>query len=259
MGKNKVAVVVPTLGTRADYLKLCIESIRKSESAHIILVKPRDVQIDSALGEYIDSEIDDPGGGAASAIAEGFKHVPEGIEYLTWLGDDDTLEPGSLDRVVYALGHDPSAVAVFGACNYVDPEGRSIWLNRPKQTSKRKLIWAPNRLPQPGSLFRASAYAQVGGLDVGWKYAFDQDLFTRLAAVGDLKILDEVVANFRWHAGSLSAGQKSSAMREALKVRLEHASQRLGWMMLLWEVPRIGIAILLGASLDRAARRVTKS
>ena len=40
----------------------------------------------------------------------------------------------------------------------------------------------------------------VGGLDESFKWAFDLDLFLRLAGRGQMKFVDQTLAEFRWHA-----------------------------------------------------------
>ena len=95
----------------------------------------------------------------------------------------------------------------------------------------------PDLIPQPGSLFRRSSYREAGKLrtDLGW--AFDLDLFLRLAAVGKLSYLRETLAAFRWHADSLSVGQRGDSVREASQVRREFLPDWVRPLSVVWEGP----------------------
>lgn len=253
---SKVGVVVPTLGNRPEYLIDCLNSIRQSENAHILLVSP-DLQAAQSLVDsgLVDTIVEDPGGGASSAISAGILNLPLELTYVTWLGDDDKLKSRSLEISSEFLDRNPACSAVFGTCIYVTSEGKEIWRNIPPRTSFLRLATRANRLPQPGSIFRRSAYDRVGGLNKNLKFAFDQDLFTRLSRVGELKIVEATLAEYRWHSGSLSGGQQRAAMVEAMKVRSSHLIWPVNLLMRLWEWPRISLAMALGSSLDKRAKK----
>ena len=70
--------------------------------------------------------MDDPGGQSA-AINLGIARAQPHHEYVNWLGDDDTLTPGSLAAVSHALDARTEASAAFGQCQYVDPHDQPVW------------------------------------------------------------------------------------------------------------------------------------
>jgi glycosyltransferase involved in cell wall biosynthesis len=82
-----------------------------------------------------------------------------------------------------------------------------------------------NYIPHPATFVRRDWMERAGGFDTGLKYAMDYDLWLRLARIGAPVQLDEPLAAFREHEGSLSysAGNRLAAMAEDMRVRLSHA------------------------------------
>ena len=235
---HRVAVVVPTLGRRLDYLRESLESIRGAGDALILLVAPAAFDASALIAEGLaDSKIDEAVPGLTAAINQGFASLPADVEYAAWLGDDDRLHAGALDDAVAVLDRKPRSVAVYGACEYIDGEGRRVWRNRSGWWAAPLLRFGPDLIPQPGSLFRRSALDEVGPLrtDLGW--AMDFDLFIRLSKVGRLTYLPRTLADFRWHADSLSVRAREDSVREASEVRRAHLPGWLRPVSGIWEWP----------------------
>jgi hypothetical protein len=98
------AVVVPTLGQRPDYLFESLSSIRAAGESLICIVAPSSAdlsEIESA--GLIDTRVDDPKTGLPAAINHGFSSLSSNIKFITWLGDDDLLEPSYLVNVITSI------------------------------------------------------------------------------------------------------------------------------------------------------------
>ncbi|MDB5729641.1 MAG: glycosyltransferase [Noviherbaspirillum sp.] len=80
-----------------------------------------------------------------------------------------------------------------------------------------------NFIPHPATFVRREALLRTGGFDTGLKYAMDYDLWLKLAKLGDPVQLDEPLAAFREHDGSLSTRDQIPAMEEDFRVRMSHA------------------------------------
>ena len=257
---QRVGIVVPTLGNRPDYLEQCLRSIRAAGEAHILLVAPTSLQT-SALesASLIDSVVIDAGGGLASAINQGIRALPESVEYTNWLGDDDLLIAGSLKNSVQVLDSDPNGVMTFGACEYIDGEGQTVWANGSGQWAVPLLRFGPDLIPQPGALFRRSAFDKVGGLktDLGW--AFDFDLFIRLSKLGKLRFLNQRLAKFRWHPESLSVEHRKKSVAEASQVRVSHLPACLRPISFLWEYPVQQATLIAGKRVTAKAKSKAKT
>ena len=248
------AVVVPTLGHRPDYLFESLSSIRAAGESLICIVAPSSAdlsEIESA--GLIDTRVDDPKTGLPAAINHGFKSLSSNIKFITWLGDDDLLEPSSITKTSALMRKDKAASAVFGQCHYIDPSGVRILTNTSGKWAVPLISFGPDLIPQPGSLMRRSAFDAFGGLrtDLGW--AFDVDLFINLKKQGKVRYLKEPLASFRWHPESLSVGQRDGSVREASQVRVEYLPKVLRKVSVLWEPPLRWATLKAGAALNNRA------
>jgi hypothetical protein len=250
-----IGVVIPTLGDRPEYLQESILSIRQAGTAHISVVRPdRASAIDQVLEGQVDSIVDDPGRGLAHAINTGIYCLPTNVKYSTWLGDDDRLVEGSLLKVSMYLDENSDAAFVFGQCQYIDASGQKLWLNKSGKWTDLLMLCGPQLIPQPGSLFRRSSFEQVSGLDESLKWAFDLDLFLKLRKVGKFGFLNEPLAEFRWHEGSLSVGSRQGSVDEASKVRRRHLPQGMKQASVVWE-PLLRKIILFAGT--RVSKRIS--
>ena len=256
MEDKSIGVVVPTLGDRPGYLMESIKSIRQAGPAYISVVRPpRANALDGEITELVDSIVDDPGQGLAYAINTGINGLPNTVKYATWLGDDDRLVQSSLQKVSKYLETNSDAAFVFGQCQYIDANGQRLWLNKSGKWAELLMLCGPQLIPQPGSLFRRSSFEQVGGLDEGLKWAFDLDLFLKLRKVGKFGFLNEPLAEFRWHDGSLSVGSRQGSVNEASQVRRRYLPIGVRQVSVIWE-PLLRRIILFAG--QRMSERILK-
>lgn len=256
-----VLMVIPTLGRRPEYLEQSIASIRsQSLSAAIVLVAPFDnPNIERLSTEFGLEVLPDPGS-LPSAINLAVRTVGQSFTYINWLGDDDLLEPGSLDRTVTALEKNPDAVLAFGACRYIDGNGSELWVSKAGSWAPRILKWGPDLIPQPGMLVRMTAWNKVGGVDESLKFAFDLDLLLKLQPLGRFVDVGAVVSSFRWHADSLTVGDRTQSLDESQIARrraLSPVARKCAW---LWEGPvRVATRAAAKEVNRRALRLSTRS
>ena len=254
MEDKSIGVVIPTLGDRPTYLMESIKSIRQAGPAYISVVRPPRVNaLDGEITELVDSIVDDPGQGLAYAINTGINGLPNTVKYATWLGDDDRLVQSSLQKVSKYLETNSDAAFVFGQCQYIDANGQRLWLNKSGKWAELLMLCGPQLIPQPGSLFRRSSFEQVGGLDESLKWAFDLDLFLKLRKVGKFGFLNEPLAEFRWHEGSLSVGSRQGSVDEASKVRRRYLPVGVRQVSVIWE-PLLRRIILFAGT--RVSKRI---
>jgi GT2 family glycosyltransferase len=157
--------------------------------------------------------------GQTDALSSGFGAAKG--ELLGWLNADDALELGTLETVHDLFAASPDVVMISGACLFIDPDGRVIGaMATPPRPSLEGLVQTRINPAQPSTFFRASAYAQVGGLDRGLNLAMDVDLWIRLARVGRYVVLpDRVLARYRIHPQAKSERLAWASAREDLTVR----------------------------------------
>jgi len=251
----RVLLVVPTLGTRVDYLTQTLASItEQGVRADIVLVSPESASQARSFANDIGARwIPDPGS-LPAAINLGISSADPGIEYVTWLGDDDLLTPGSLEHTVSALDANPNAVLVYGACRYIDGHGRELWVSSAGVMAQRVLPWGPQLIPQPGMLVRRSAWIAVGGVDESFRFAFDFDLLLKLRRLGSLIALPEIVSCFRWHADSLTVSDRSTNLDESQRAKRRYLTPRQQRWKWIWEKPVRGATRIAAWEVHRRAR-----
>ena len=235
---KKIGIVVPTLGNRIQFLEETLRSIRAAGHCHITIVSPENTFLDRfANAQLFDEWVSDPMQGLVEAINHGIRSLPKSVEFVNWLGDDDTLTPNSLSVTSTQLEMNPEIVCVFGKCQYVNEVGQPIWMNKSGKFAVPLLRFGPQLIPQPGALFRRTAFDNVGGLDSKYKLAFDLDLLFKLKKVGQFHYVAKQLSTFRWHSESLSVGSRDISVREASQIRKANLPKLLRGIAPVWEIP----------------------
>jgi GT2 family glycosyltransferase len=252
--ESRVLIVVPTLGQRPEFLTQTLHSIvNQSVPADVIVVTPEPEAVHLAE-QFGACTAKDPGG-LAAAINLGVSLARPHHHYVNWIGDDDLLEPHSLERTVGALDADPRAVLAYGSCRYIDASGRQIWFSSAGRWAPWILSWGPDLIPQPGMLVRRTAWETVGGLDTSFRFAFDLDLLLKLRRVGGFVDVRATVSSFRWHGDSLTVNDRQTSLTESERARrraLGPIRRRLAWS---WEGPvRVATRVAAGRLHRRAAQ-----
>lgn len=225
----RVLMVVPTLGRRMSHLGLCLQSIAAQDGVDLdlVLVSPASPAVDELAERFGARVVPDPERGMSGALNAGFAAGHDDTEYVGWLGDDDLLSPGSLAATTGVLDADPGASMAYGWCDYVDDAGRVIFSNRAGRLAGRLIGFAPNLVPQPGSLMRLSDVRAVGGVDERLTLSMDLDLFLKLRGRGRLVPVPRTLASFRWHPDSVTVQSEEASAEEADHVRMRYMARPL--------------------------------
>jgi len=234
----RVLMVVPTLGKRLEHLELCLESISSQDvlGVDLVLVAPESAEVDTLARTHGGRIVPDPRRGISAALNAGFQAAMPGTAYVAWLGDDDLLRPGSLAATTAALDSRPDASMVYGWCDYIDEDGVVFFSNRAGRLAARILRFAPNLVPQPGTLMRLSDVMAVGGVDENLNLSMDLDLFLRLRRRGRFIALPQTLASFRWHPDSATVLAERASAEESDRVRMRYMPKPLarGYLVARW-------------------------
>ena len=251
-----VLIVVPTLGQRLGFLEQTLASIAgQSVPADIAVVTPSRSTEARELARGFGAEVVDDPGSLPSAVNAGVAAAQPCHEYVNWIGDDDLLADGSLARTVGALAADTGRVVAYGACDYIDDEGRLLWTSRAGRWAQTILPWGPDLIPQPGMLVRRTAWDAVGGVDDSLRFAFDLDLLLKLRPKGSFVDVGAVVSSFRWHPESLTVSDRTTSLDESEAVKRRYLSPRARRWAWAWERPVRGATRLAAWEVTRRARR----
>lgn len=140
--------------------------------------------------------------GQTAALSAGWSRARG--DYLGYLSDDDILPPDVVTRIVNHLESHPDAAAAFPNSNLIDLKGRVVQerVNRPFELSAVAIDH--ECYIGPGALFRRSVYEQVGNWDPNCRLSPDMEFWTRVGSLGRIDFLEDVVALYRIHSGSMS-------------------------------------------------------
>lgn len=163
-------------------------------------------------------------GGVSRAMNEGTR-VATGDVVAHLHSDDYYLRPDVLSKVA---GHLQSSGRgwLFGrTMALIDGKLHPDNYIAPRHSFEQLL--KGNYVPHPATFVRRDWMERAGGFDIGLKYAMDYDLWLRLARMGEPVQLDEALAAFREHEGSLSSSTRTrlAAMAEDMRVRLAYAGK----------------------------------
>jgi glycosyltransferase involved in cell wall biosynthesis len=137
--------------------------------------------------------------------------VAQGI-FMAVMDSDDIALPERLELQVEYLKQHPDCVAVGSEVLLVDPEGWPLGLKgqdiNHEAIEQTFLNGRGGAIVHPSSMIRASTLAQIGGYNPNLPVSLDYDLFIRLAEVGKLANLPQVLLKFRQHFNRVSDSQR---------------------------------------------------
>ena len=152
-------------------------------------------------------------------------------EYLSFLDDDDTRLPGSLDAQLEALDQEPQAGLIYGQAILGDREGKAERNSYPADCPQGDIFWkllSRNFIPCGSVVFRRSCLSSLGLLDDSIPGLDDWDLWVRIAEIYPIMALETPV--IIWRRSTPASGQGTS--QAAGLVSLSVQQFRNCWMNL---------------------------
>jgi len=128
-------------------------------------------------------------------------------EFIARMDSDDLCVPERFDKQVAFLHEHPDHVLVASQVLLIDPEGAPLCPKRDTEYTHERIDWAHlhHRWPMvhPSVMMRREAVDGVGGYRDRFQWLEDLDLFLRLAEVGKLASLPDVLLHYRLHTASV--------------------------------------------------------
>ena len=153
--------------------------------------------------------------GQADALNKAFSRM--GGSIIGFLNGDDTLKPGTAERVLQFFRENPSVDLLYGSVEWIDASGDVTGMHCGRIDSLAEVLdiynvwWKGRQWVQPEVFFRRSLLEKAGGFDTRLHLAFDYDFWVRCLMVGArVAHAPGVVAQFRLHPD-----QKSSETQRA--------------------------------------------
>jgi len=208
----RITIVTPSYN-QAQYLEETIRSVLLQGYPNLEYIVMDGGSTDGSVDiirkyePWIDFWVSERDNGQAGAIHRGLERASGKI--IGWLNSDDLYLPGALCAVGRYLAEHPETDLVTGGCLWIDQAGATMRTRRNfpryypghRRTFRETLLWGFG-YNQPATLWRRSAFLDVGGFDRSLFYCFDLDLILRLTRRRPGAKLNVPTACFRVHGES---------------------------------------------------------
>jgi glycosyltransferase involved in cell wall biosynthesis len=208
----RFSIVMPTLGTRMEFLQRAIKSVLDQDfDDYELIVKNGGKEDISALlpSDPHIRYIHKKDTGIGQALNQGFE-AAQG-EILNESNDDDVMAPKTLSFVDKNF---KDSKWLYGQINY----GGEIT----KQPWDYALLKHGNFVPQPAVFFLKDAWEQVGGFDEVNNLAADYDMWLKLGARWAPTYVERVLAFYTLHPGQLTHTNFSEQLNQANNVKSKY-------------------------------------
>lgn len=141
-------------------------------------------------------------------------------ELVARMDGDDIARPQRFARQVDHLRAHPSCVAVGTRALFVDPDGAPIfdYVDHFDHAQIEAALLRPMiGILHPTVMMRRAAVIAAGGYANDYPHVEDLDLFLRLAEIGELANLPEVLLSYRVHAKSVSHAHTAQQHKAGLR------------------------------------------
>jgi glycosyltransferase involved in cell wall biosynthesis len=225
----KISIVTATLNRR-DYLPRCIEGVAQQSYPHkehlIIDGGSTDGTIElleSYAKRYPHIKwISEKDNGISSALNKGLA-LASG-ELIGVNGDDDFYLPGAFEAVAREAVENPTAGLVAGHCDCIRNDDSLFYTAKAAFTNRRDLIqhwktWGiSNFFPAPSTFIRKHVIETVGGFEESDKYAMDYHHWIKITEKFEVRIVDRVLAKFRYDEGTVTFTQSQKQRDETHEI-----------------------------------------
>jgi glycosyltransferase involved in cell wall biosynthesis len=228
-----VSVVMPAHNA-ARYIEMALDSARRQTFADLEIIVVDDGSVDETAAVAARAAARDPRvhvlrqvNGGASAARNTALRAARG-RYLALLDSDDVWYPDFLQTQVVLLESRPDIAIVTGNAVFLGGprDGQAVHpCPDPRPQPTRASIIADETAVFIMSVFRRDVYDTIGGFDESKATNEDYDYWIRATHAG-FRFLrnDTPLAQYRWHADSLSANERRM-LRGILVVLEKHRSR----------------------------------
>jgi glycosyltransferase involved in cell wall biosynthesis len=151
-------------------------------------------------------------------------------EFIARMDADDVALPGRFERQVSYLRAHPEVLALGTRVLLIDPVGSPIWemcTDEAHEEIDRIHLQGAMAMCHPSSMIRTEVLRTVGGYRPEYYPAEDVDLWLRIAEVGRLANLPEVLVRYRQHLWSMGNAQRAR-QEVGVSLAVAHARRRRG-------------------------------
>lgn len=231
-----ISCVMPAYNAER-YLRSAIESILQQTWGNFELIVVDDGSTDQTptiLREYEKKDarvrpIFRPNTGHTRAINDGIAAARG--EFIARMDSDDLALPERFFKQLTFLREHPEVVLVGGSVELIDPYdipiGESIVPTTHEEIDTKLLKGFGGTIPHPLAMFRRSAYDRVGPYREKFNGSEDLDLWLRMAEIGKVANLPEILLKYRRHYQSFSFAKNQIQMEHKTHI-INEACERRG-------------------------------
>ena len=234
--RPSISVLMPIYNTKA-FVAQAIESILSQSFSDFELIIVDDGSTDNSLViakqyENMDSRIK-----VYSQANQGISKTRNYLvslarsEYLAWMDSDDVSMPLRLEKQYEYFQNDQRLVAIGTKSLMIDEQNLPIciWPSplEHEEIDRWHIEGGGGAIIFPSSIMRKWAVQNLGGFDVRLTGAEDLSLFLKLAELGKIENMDDVLLHYRQHIKSISHTDKDKILRDK-RVVIDEAYERRG-------------------------------
>lgn len=231
-----ISCVMPAYNAQR-YLRSAIESILQQTWGDFELIVVDDGSTDQTLPilrEYEKKDarvrpISRPNTGHTGAINDGIAAARG--EFIARMDSDDLALPERFFKQLEFLRQHPEVVLVGASVELIDPYdipiGESIVPTTHSEIDAKLMEGSGGTIPHPVAMFRRSAYDRVGPYRSKFNGSEDLDLWLRMAEIGRVANLPEILLKYRRHYQSFSFAKNQVQMQHKANI-LGEACERRG-------------------------------
>lgn len=207
MESPKISIVTPSYN-QGQYIEETIDSLLSQGYPNLELIiidggsTDNSVEIIKKYEKHLSFWISEKDDGQSDAINKGLRKCTGKV--FNWLNSDDTLEPGTLEKIGKQFQKDDTTI-VTGVTNIFNEKTGEKKLYEPQLNESLSKTIAYPCFHQP-STFILCDIAKKYGVSTLLHYAMDTELYTKylldIASLDGIVILNDVIANFRIHEAS---------------------------------------------------------
>lgn len=230
----KISIVTPSYN-QGSFIRDTIESVLSQNYdnwEHIIVDGGSTDETVSILKEYPHLKwISEKDKGSVYALNKGIKMSTGDI--IGWLNSDDYYEKNIFKDVAEAFDS-MKYNFISGNQNFVDKNKKIVLENFSLKFDYKYLTrFDPYVIRTPSSFYSKKILEQVGYFDESYKIVFDYDMFVKIMKIENIKFVDKIFTNYRFHEHTLSLNNVKKQVKELLEISKRHGRKATDHITLL--------------------------
>lgn len=227
---KSLALITPTLGLRSaeEYAQILPERVPGWPWC-VVCPPQRRVALSAMLGGEA-QVIDERSAGMYGAVNCGVEFTT--AEWITYINDDDALEPGFVTMAHRHCVAGNERVIAYGRVAMIDLSSRELYqFPTTGEAADRLALWREGIMPftQQGMIFSRQVWETLGGFDESYRYSGDLDFWVRAHLAGfTFKFFGLPVAAWRIRTGQLS-GHHVAVREETERALAPIREMKLPW------------------------------